>query len=89
MTEENCYRHPGVSAIRYRQMASMFNFRSISREEVLDALWEINPHKATGFDGLSPTMLQLAADEIAEPLTVIFNEVIQESEWPLGWKRGE
>ena len=89
MTEKNCYRHPGVSAIRHRQMPSMFNFRSSSREEILDALRGINRHKATGFDGLSPRMLQLVADEIADPLTVIFNQVIQESEWPMEWKRGE
>ena len=34
-------------------------------------------------------MLKLVADEIAEPLTVIFNQVIQEREWPKQWKRGE
>ena len=35
-------------------------------------------------------MLKPVADEIAEPLTVIFNKVIQESEWPIKeWKRGE
>ena len=89
MTEEKCYRHPRVSAIRHRQMPSTFNIRSISREEVLDALRGINPRKATGFDGLSPRMLKLVADEIAEPLTVVFNQVIQEREWPKEGKRGE
>ena len=89
LTEEKCYRHPGVSAISNRQMLSTFNIRSISREEILDALRGINPHKATGFDGLSPRMLKLVADEIAEPLTVVFNQVIQAREWPKEWKRGE
>ena len=89
LTEEKCYRHPRVSAIRHRQMPSTFNIRSISREEVLDALRGINPRKATGFDGLSPRMLKLVADEIAEPLTVVFNQVIQEREWPKEGKRGE
>ena len=70
-------------------MPSTFNSRSISREEVWDALRGINPHKATGFDGLSPRMLNLVAGEIAEPLTVVFNQVIQEREWPKEWKRGE
>ena len=70
-------------------MPSTFNIRSISREQVLDALRDINPRKATGFDGLSPRMLKLVADEIAESLTVIFNQVIQEREWPKEWKRGE
>ena len=41
------------------------------------------------FDRLSPRMLKLVADEIAEPLTVIFNQAIQEKEWPKEWKRGE
>ena len=58
--------------------------------DVLDALQVINPHRATEFDGLSPRMLRPVADEIEEPLTVIFNQVIQESEWPIKeWKRGE
>ena len=48
----------------------------------MDALRGINPHKATEFDGLSPKMLKLVADEIAEPVKVIFNQVTQESEWP-------
>ena len=59
MTEKKCYMH--------RQMPSTFYFRIISREEVLDALRGINPYKATGFAGLSPRMLKLVADEIAEP----------------------
>ena len=49
LTEGKCCRHPGVSVITHRQIPSTFNFRSISREEVLDALRGINPHKATGF----------------------------------------
>ena len=53
----------------------------------MDALRGINPHKAIGFDGLSLRMLQLVADEIAESLMVIFNKVIQESEWPMEWKK--
>ena len=52
----------------------------------MDALRGINPHKATGFDGLSPRMLNLVADEIAEPVTLIFNQVTQESKWPKEWK---
>ena len=67
MTEEKCYRHPGISAIRHRQMASTFNFRSITKEDVLDALRSINPHRATGFDRLPPRMLKLVAYENAEP----------------------
>ena len=51
----------------------------------------INPHKATEFDGLSPKMLKLVADEIAEPVKVIFNQlqVTQESEWPKEYMKGE
>ena len=68
LTEEKCYRHPGISAIRHRQIASTFNFRSISKEDVLDALRGINPHRTTGFDRLPPRMLKLVTYEIAEPI---------------------
>ena len=49
-------------------MASTFKFRSITKEDVLDALRSINPHRATGFDRLPPRMLKLVAYEIAEPI---------------------
>ena len=44
----------------------------------MDALRGINPHKATEFDGPSPRMLK-----------PMLKQVIQESEWPKEWKRGE
>ena len=34
-------------------------------------------------------MLKLVADEIAEPVKVIFNQVTQESEWPKEYMKGE
>ena len=46
----------------------------------MDALRGINPHKATGFDGLSPRMLKLVADEIAEPFIQKKN-LLHDSRW--------
>ena len=56
---------------------------------MLAALREINPHKATGYDMLPPRVLKMAAEQLATPLTTIFNLAIEENQWPSAWKSGE
>ena len=49
----------------------------------------MNANKATGWDGIPPRILKLAAREIAPPLTHLFNLSITEGNYPSCWKRGE
>lgn len=46
ITEASCYQHLSVSNITARHALNTFSFRRLSRNEVLAALREINPHKA-------------------------------------------
>ena len=54
----------------------MFSFRQVHRLEVLGALEKLNPHKATGHDLILPKVLGMVADEVASPLTHLYNEII-------------
>ena len=49
-----------------------------------------HPHrkqdKAPGDDGITPKFFKEAADEIAEPLTEIFNKSVSEGVVPQDWK---
>ena len=38
---------------------------------------------------LFPRVLKMAAEQLATPLTTIFNLAIEENRWPSAWKRGE
>ena len=52
ITEALCYQHQSVSNITARHAPNTFRFRRLNRNEILAALREINPHKATGYDML-------------------------------------
>ena len=89
LTEALCYQHQSVSNITARHDPNTLSFRRLNRNEVLAALGEINPHKATGYDMLPPRVLKMAAELLATPLTTIFNQAIEENCSPSAWKRGE
>ena len=53
------------------------------------ALQNLNTRKSTGRDGIPPKALKVAANEIARPLTTLYNAFIAEGEWPTTRKKGE
>ena len=55
-------------------------------DEVFQSLIELDPHIATGLDGLSSQMLKMSASVMAKPLTVIFNQSIACGYFPTRWK---
>ena len=55
-------------------------------DEVFQSLIELDPHKATGLDGLSSQILKMSASVIAKPLTVIFNQSIACGYFPTRWE---
>ena len=89
LTEALCYQHHSVASINARHDPNTFSFRRLDRNEVLTALREINPHRATGYDMLPPRVLEMTAELLATPLTTLFNLAIEENRWPSAWKRGE
>ena len=59
----------------------------ITVEMVTKALHEINPNKSCGPDLIHPRLLIELADQIAEPITVLFNKTVQSGILPTDWKR--
>ena len=49
----------------------------ISRDKIISIINKFNPKKTHGCDGISVSMLQLCADEIAFPLSLIFDVFLQ------------
>ena len=58
----------------------------ITQETVKKYIETLNPQKATGPDGISPTLLKLAGQSVTAPLTVIFNQSLRETSVPSTWK---
>ncbi|CAB4018529.1 Hypothetical predicted protein [Paramuricea clavata] len=55
-------------------------------DEFLQSLNQLDPHKATGLNGLSSKILKMSASVIAEPLTLILNQSITYGYFPMRWK---
>ncbi|KFM04499.1 hypothetical protein AS27_00644, partial [Aptenodytes forsteri] len=57
-------------------------------DQVRDHLRNLKVHKSMGPHEMPPRVLRELADEIAKPLSVIFEKLWQSGEVPTGWKRG-
>ena len=55
---------------------------------VLTALESLNTNRATDCDNIPAKVLKIAVDELAKPLTTLFNSCIFNCVWPRDWKRG-
>ena len=61
----------------------------VTEEEVKNALKGLNTAKSQGPDGVHPRMLRELAEEIALPLSMIFNRSIKEGRIPDKWREAE
>ena len=60
----------------------------ISKESVYRQLNSIDISKSPGPDNIHPRILKELALELSKPLTIIFNNVINTSNLPKEWKKG-
>jgi len=71
----------------------------ITRQEVFDAIRKIKPGKAPGVDGVTTTILKMAADavgtsklkpvnHVVDSLVLLFNFVFDNETWPERWATG-
>ena len=58
----------------------------IDRSEILSLIRNLNPNKAAGSDGISGHMLLLCDDAVVLPLSIIFQNILDSSEYPVSWK---
>ena len=63
-----------------------FNFSLRNEREDFKALKELAQSKATGCDGISPKALKLAARNISQGLSYLFNESLRTGQFPSVWK---
>ncbi len=66
----------------------MFSIPIMSEDQVLKFLGDLNETKTTGKDGVSATLLKLAAHVLAKPLANILNLSIKTNQFPTQWKTG-
>ena len=58
----------------------------VTEKGVLTQLNNLNVHKSTGPDGLSPYLLRMLAPVITPALTKIYRQSLVEQKCPMDWK---
>ncbi|KFP62549.1 RNA-directed DNA polymerase from mobile element jockey, partial [Cariama cristata] len=61
---------------------------TVGDDHVQDHLRNLKVHKSVGPDEMHPWVLRELVDEVAKPLSIIFEKLWQFGEAPTDWKRG-
>lgn len=80
---DNNHTPPVIPTTVHSSLSDIF----ISVQDVKDAICLIDPTKASGPDVVSPRLIKEGANELAEPLSLLFNKLITNSVFPACWKQ--
>ena len=69
-----------------RHFTNETNTTSLSKEKVKKIIIDLKQSKSQGPDGLHPKVIKECAEELAEPLTKIFETSLREGTLPVAWK---
>ncbi|KFW70002.1 RNA-directed DNA polymerase from mobile element jockey, partial [Pygoscelis adeliae] len=61
---------------------------TVGEDQVRDHLRHLKVHKSMGPNETHPWVLKELADEVAKPLSIVFEKSWQSGEVPTDWKRG-
>lgn len=84
-TKENLDGIPSADSVLGPEKSKLETI-AFSSEAVLKKLKSLDPCKACGPDGLHPRLLKELAEELAEPLSVLFTISLEEGKLPETWK---
>ena len=82
LTTEECDRPPSVPAIRSRWNSNSLSSGKSRKRKLFLSFKNLNTNKAIGFNMIPSRALKIAAQELADPLTTIFNQCITEKTSP-------
>ena len=78
-----------IPTIPPRQVHTPMENIIVTKDKVLSKLNNLNITKAQGPDGIHPCMLYELRNELAEPLTILFNKSLEERTVPKDWKEAQ
>ncbi len=81
-TEESERQAPNLTRLCHDDLNDLV----VSEDRVARHLRSVHTRKAPGQDGVSPFILKHCAEELAPPLTRIFQQCLSTSTWPAAWK---
>lgn len=85
--EGDCNNLPEVEQIYKDDPNNILTDLDITTDIVLGQLRKLKPSKAPGIDGLSARVLLEIADEIAEPICLLYKKSLLDGIVPLDWKK--
>ena len=78
-----------VPDFEYESSSSNIEYVNVSRDQMLKALQKLNINKSPGPDKVNPRILKELANELAHPLSILFNKSMSEGKLPSQWKVAE